>query len=137
MEDLVQALIISRLDYDFVIDYTPIIQNKPPTASAELCCTSGDVHSKKGTYNTNFVPAALSTCTFQITIQYPVSYIQCIEWNSSNVSKRSDRKIYTREHAPIWVQFTFEGTKKAYSNVMREIVQSIISQTVERVAEPH
>jgi len=30
-----------------------------------------------------------------------VSYIQSTEWNSSSVSKRSDRHIYTSEIAPI------------------------------------
>jgi len=42
--------------------------------------------SKKGTYNTSFPPAPLASCTFQITVQDPVSYL-CIEWNSTTVSK--------------------------------------------------
>jgi len=63
-----------------------------PTASAELGCTSGDTHSQKGTYNTSFVSAALASSAFQITVQDLVSSIQSTEWNSTNVSKRSDKK---------------------------------------------
>jgi len=96
---------------------------------------SGDTHSKKGTYNTSFVPAALASCAFQITVQDPVSYIQCIEWNSTTVSKRSDRKIYTSENSLIQVLLTFEGTNKPYSNVWREILPS--SQAVRQVAKSH
>ena len=72
--------------------YYPPLSDQPPTASTELCCTSGDTHSQKGTYNTSFVPAALASRTCQITVKDPVSYIQSTEWNSTNVSKRSDKK---------------------------------------------
>jgi len=83
---LVQTLIISRLDYGNALLYNiPPISDKPPTPSAQLCCTSDDTHLQKGTYNTNFVPAALASSTFQITVQDPVSYIQCIEWNSTTI----------------------------------------------------
>jgi len=62
--------------------YYPSLSDKPSTASAELCCTSGDTHSKnKGTYNTSFVSAALASCKIQFTLQDPVSHIQSIEWN--------------------------------------------------------
>ena len=104
---LVQSLIISRLDYGNALLYNPppplslSLSYKPPTASTELCCTFGDTHSKRRIYNTRFVPAALTSCTFQITVQNTVSYIRCIEWNSTSVSKRSDRKIYTSKNAPI------------------------------------
>jgi len=73
------------------------LSDKLHTASAKLCCTSGDTHSQKGTDKTSFVPAALSSCTFQITVQYRISYIQSTEWNSNSVSKLSDRNIYTNE----------------------------------------
>ena len=43
-----------------------------------------------GTFNTSFVPAALASCTFQMIVQDPVSYIQSIEWNRITVSERSD-----------------------------------------------
>jgi len=45
---------------------------------------------KKGTYNTSFAPAALSSCTFQMTVQNPVYNIQSTEWNDPSVPKRSD-----------------------------------------------
>jgi len=89
---LVQALIISRLNYGNTLLYTK---------SAELCCTSGDTHSQKGIYNTSFVPAVLASCTFPITVQYPILYTQSTEFNSISVSKRSDRKIYTSDNVPI------------------------------------
>jgi len=73
---------------------------------------SGDTHSQKGTYNTSFVPAVLASCTFQITEQDPVSYVQSTEWNSTSVSK-------------------------LYSNVWRKILLNISSQAVERDAKPH
>jgi len=69
--------------------------------SAELCCMSGEMHSRKATYDTSFVPAALASHKFQITVLDAVSYIQCIEWYSTTVSKRSDQKIYTSKNAPI------------------------------------
>jgi len=53
------------------------------TTSVELCCTFGDRHSQKGTYNTSFVP--LASGTLQNTVQHPLSYIQ-----STTVSNRSD-----------------------------------------------
>jgi len=83
---LVQVLVISRLDYGNALLY-----NIP------LCRHA----LAKGTYDTSFVPAALAFYTFQITVQDPVSYIQSTERNSTNVSKRSDQKIYTNENAPI------------------------------------
>ena len=49
----------------------------------------------------NTVPAVLASCKFQIIVQDPVSCVQSTEWNSSSVSKRFDRKIYTGENAPI------------------------------------
>jgi len=52
------------------------LSDQPPTPSEELCCTSGDMHSEKRTYNTSFVPAALASCTFQIIVQDPVPYVQ-------------------------------------------------------------
>ena len=64
--------------------------NKPPTASAKLCCTSGDAHSQKWTYNCSFVPATLTSCTLQITLQDPVSHIQGNECNTTTISKWSD-----------------------------------------------
>ena len=60
--------------------------------SAELCCGSGYTHSQKGTYNTSFVPAA----PFQLTLQDPVSYVESTAWNSTSVSKRSDKNIPVR-----------------------------------------
>jgi len=68
-------------------------------------------HLKKGTSNTSFVLAALASCTFQIIVQYPVSYIQGTEWNSIILSKWSDMKIYNSENVLFWVLFTFVGTK--------------------------
>ena len=88
--------------------YFSTLSEKPPTASVELCCTSGDTQLQKGTYKTSFVPPVLASCMFQITVEDPVSYIQ-----STTLSKWSDMKIYISENAPIWVLFTFEGTKKA------------------------
>jgi len=41
--------------------------------------TSGDTHSQKETYNASFVPAALASCTFQITVQDPASHFQSTE----------------------------------------------------------
>ena len=64
-------------------------------------------------------------------IQDPVSYIQSTEWNNTSVSKPSDRNIYTSENALICVLVIFEGTKKPYSNVRKEIILSISSQAVE------
>jgi len=52
------------------------LSDKPPTASVELCCKSGDMHSQKDIYTTGLVPVALSSCMFQFTIQDPVSHIQ-------------------------------------------------------------
>jgi len=72
-----------------------------------MCCVSDDTHSQKGTYNTSFVPAALASFTFQIIVQYLVSYIKSIEWNS------------TSDNAAIQVLFTFDSTKKPHSNVRR------------------
>ena len=63
----------------------PPLYHKPPTASAELCCTSGDTHSQKGTYNVSFIPTGLVSCTFQITIQDPVPQIQSTEWNGTTI----------------------------------------------------
>ena len=60
-----------------------------------------DTHSRKGTYNTSFIPAALASCTFKITVQDPVSYVQSTEWDSTSISKPPDRKIYTSENPPI------------------------------------
>ena len=34
------------------------------------------IFRKRGTYNTIFVPPAVTSCTFQTTSQNPVSYIQ-------------------------------------------------------------
>jgi len=84
---------------------------------------------------TQVMPAALASCTFQITVQHPVSYVQSTEWNSATVSKRSDSKICTSENVPIRVLFTFDGTKKPHSNVRTEILQNISSQAVERVVK--
>jgi len=55
-----------------------------------------------GTHNTSFVPAALASCTFQITVQDPVSprYLSDLI-----------ETIYASENPPIWVLFTLEGTK--------------------------
>ena len=39
---LAQVLIISQLDCDNALLY--ILSQKPPTANAELCCMSSDVH---------------------------------------------------------------------------------------------
>ena len=91
----------------------------------------GDTHSQKGTYNTSFVPAALASCTFQITVHNPASYIRSTERNSTSVSKRSDPNLYISENAPIGVLFTFDDTKKPHSNVRREILPSISYQGVE------
>ena len=72
-------------------------------------CASGDTHSQKGTYNTSFVPAALASCMFQITVQDPVSHIQSTECNNTTVSKRSEPKVHTTENASIRVLFTIDG----------------------------
>jgi len=91
---LVQALIISRLDYGNALLYNIHL-------SYSECRTVLHVwwHAlENGTYNTSFFPAALASCRFQITVQDSVSYIQYIKWNSTNLSKRSDRKIYTSEN---------------------------------------
>ena len=78
---LLQALIIYRMDYDNASLFTILLSDKPSTESAELCCTFGDTRTQKGTYNSSFVPAALTSCTFQITLQDSVSYIHvvCLE----------------------------------------------------------
>ena len=91
---------------------SPSLSDKPPTASVELYCTC----------STSFVPAALVSCTFKITVQYTVSYIQSTEWNSTSVSERSES--YSLLRVP----------KKPYSNVPRDILLNISSQAMERVA---
>jgi len=58
------------------INMSPCINIVWQRVITELCCTSCDTHSQKGTYNTSFVPAALASCTFQIIKQDPVSYVQ-------------------------------------------------------------
>ena len=67
----------------FVIYYPPL-SDKLPMVSAELSCTSGDMHSQKGIYNGSFVLAAQASCTFQINKQDPVSRycFQC-NWHIS------------------------------------------------------
>ena len=65
---LVQALVISQLDCGNALLKNIPLSDKPFTASAQLCCTSSDKHSQKGKYNMNFVPAALASYTFQITV---------------------------------------------------------------------
>ena len=106
-------------------------QGKPPTGSVELCCTSADIHAQKWTYNSSFVPATLSACTFQITVHDPVSHIQNTEWNSTTISKWSNPKLYISDKATIWVLFIFDDINKPYNNVRREILPSISSQAVE------
>jgi len=73
MENLVQASMISRLDYGNALLFTnyPSISDRPPTASADH------------------------------TLRDPVSHIQNTEWNSTVVSKRSDDpNVHTSENAP-------------------------------------
>ena len=106
---------------------TPLC-DKQLAASAKLCCTFGDRRWLKGTYNTSFVPAALASCRFQITVKDLVSYNQSTEWNSTTVSKRSDPKVCTSENVLIRVIFTFDSTKKSYSNVRKEILPGIFSR---------
>jgi len=47
-----------------------------------------------------FIHTALAkwnTYTFQVTIQDPVSQIQCSEWNNTTGTKRSDPKVCTSD----------------------------------------
>ena len=98
---------------------------------------SSDMRSQKGTYNTGFVSAPLAYCTFQITVQDPVSYIQGTERTSMTVFIPFDSKVYTSENTVIWVLFTFESTEKPYSNEWREIFLSISSQIIEQAVKSH
>jgi hypothetical protein len=61
----------------------------------------------------------MASCTFHITVQDPVSYIQSTEWINTIVSKRSDenyipvRMFQTDSYSLLWVskatqQFTSE-----------------------------
>ena len=47
----------------------------------------GDTLSEKRIYNAGLVPAALASCTFQITVQGPGSHIQSTELNNTTVFK--------------------------------------------------
>ena len=84
---LVQALIISRLDYGNALLYNTLrsLTNRLQRVQNSVAPLA------KGTYKSNiqrsFVQAALGSCTFRITVQDPVSYIQSTEWNSTSVSK--------------------------------------------------
>ena len=57
---LVQALVISRLDYGNALLFDVPIPDKPPTASTELCCKTGDWHPQKGPHYSNSLPASLA-----------------------------------------------------------------------------
>ena len=87
--------------HSYIIRRPPPLSDKTPIVNAELCCTSGDMHSQKGTCNASFVPAALASSTIPSTLHDPVSNIQSTEWNRTTVSKRSDPKVNTRENAAI------------------------------------
>ena len=126
-----QALIISRLDYGNALLYNIPLSLTNHLQRVELCCASGDTHSPKGTYNTSFVPATLASCTFQIIVQDPVSYIQCIEWNNTRVSKRSDHipvrmlrsESYSllrvpRSHTPIYGEKSFRASAPRLWNTL-------------------
>ena len=84
----IQALIISWLDYGNALLFNIPLSDKPPTGSTEPCCTSGDMHSQKRTYNTSW-----SRYTGFLYVS-------------------DDRKIYTSENAPIRVLFNFEGIQQ-------------------------
>jgi len=129
---LVHALIISRLEYGNSLLYNISLSLTNHLQRVQNCAVRLMTRTRKA-----FCLAALASCTFQIIIQDPVSYLQSTEWNSTIVSKRSDRNIYTSENAPIWVLVTFEGIKKPYSIVRREILPSISSQAMKRVSKLH
>ena len=62
------------------------------------------------------VQAALASCTFLITVQDPVSYIQSTEWNNTSISKRSDRNICIYIYQWEWPDLSpihFWGCRKA------------------------
>ena len=76
---------------------------------------------KRETYNTSFVPAALASCMFQITVQDPVSYIQCTEWNGTTVFKRFGRKIYTSRMLPSESYSPLRIPKKSLTNKVAKL----------------
>jgi len=69
--------------------------------TCKTCAARQVTRTRKREHLTSVFPAALAPYTFKITVQDLVSYIQSIEWNSTTVSKRSDRKLYTSENAAI------------------------------------
>ena len=90
---LVKAFIISRLDYGSALLYIDIslinhLQQVQNCFAHLATCT----HKIS-------VPATLTSCTFQITVQDPVSHFQSTEWNSITVHKWSGSKIYTSQNA--------------------------------------
>ena len=92
MQDFSQPLIIFRLDYGNALLYNIPLSLGSWWHLQNCAARLLKPHSQKGTYNTSFVSAALASCTFQITVQDSVSYVQSTEWKNINVSKRSDRK---------------------------------------------
>jgi len=83
--------------YDIHLSLCLSVSDNSPTASAQ---PSSDMQWQKGTYNTSFVPAALASCVFEITLQDPASHIRITESllnvvYSDNMS--SSRGKHTRE----------------------------------------
>jgi len=68
---------------------------------ARACFLSGNTHPQNGKYYTSFVPAALVSGTFQITVEDPVSRNQTTELKSTTQYKRVDTKVYISETTAI------------------------------------
>lgn len=109
-QTLAQTLIISHLDYDNARLYSALWD----TANSE-CRTVlnvlGKTQSQKVKYNISFIPASLIICTFRITVEDPVLYIQNTEWSRTTSSKRSDMKVHPSKTATNWALFDFRVPK--------------------------
>jgi len=136
---LVQALISSRLDYGNALLYnyniplclTNRLQREENCAPRLVTRTHKREHITSVLFQLYWLPVRFRS-VYKIMF-----HIFKVLTGTAPVYLSDLIKIYTSENAPIRVLFTFEGTKKPYSNVRREILPSISSQAVERVAKPH
>jgi len=76
-KSLVQAVIISRLDYGNALPYNIFLSLTKRLQRVQNCASRVVTHTRKRGHIT----------PFKITVQYPISYIQSTEWNSTIVSK--------------------------------------------------
>ena len=135
---LIQTLSISRLDYgNSLLHNIPLslrnrLQRVQNCAAHLVTRTCKREHITPVLYQLHWLPVHFISL-------YKILFHTCNVLSGTAPLYLSDliKKIYISEKAPIWVLFTFEGTKKPYSNVRREILPSISSQAVEQVAKPH